>query len=159
MTWLKEHIAAAGLTLGNPATPSKMIRIRDSTHRRDQPNGRMSLRFRGPDAHRGGVTPRCYARIGTDKVAGNQITCAMIARGSKTFQQAQVSIELYSDGRGSYTAGTDECEFFSGIFSSVKRKTKTIQLGTLRLIFDDTAAQRKAWKALQRKIQKWKRCC
>ena len=152
MTTLMKQL---GLTVGQRPARRSVKEVKA----REQSNGRTSIHFRAPDAHRGGVMPRCHARIGTEKVTGNGITCVRIERGAYVFEQAQVKIELYSDDHGSYAVGTDQCEYFSGTFSSVKRKTTTLQFGSLRLIFEDTAAQRKAWKTLQKKIKNWKQCC
>ena len=157
MTPLKQYLQADGLSLRRGQTPVRQG-VKE-VKAREQSNGRTSIHFRALNAHRGGVMPRCHARIGTEKVTGNDVTCVRIERGGKTFGQAQVKIELYSDDHGSYAVGTDQCEYFSGTFSSVKRKTTTLQFGSLRLIFEDTAAQRKAWKTLQKKIKNWKQCC
>ena len=115
------------------------------------PGGKYEFRFNGPPHHKGGILRRCYPRVGTPNVTGNDISCVEIRRNHAVFKKAQVKLELYEDGHGSYRMATSDEHIYEGSFQSMVLDGKSIHMGRLHFQFISTDLAKKAHNRLKGK--------
>lgn len=122
-------------------------------------SGKYEFRFNGPPHHKGGIMRRCYPRVGTPNVTGNDISCVEIRRNHAVFKKAQVKLELYEDGHGSYRMATNDERIHEGSFQDMTLDGKSIHMGRLHFQFTSTDHANKAHNRLKSMTRKGKRCC